>query len=286
MQPSLNGSNKIGIVGMGLIGGSLGLDLQSLGYEVFGVTNKESTAIRAKERGLAQVVSTDRAILSNCSVIILALPISQLIEPSEELINALPKQAIITDVGSVKIPIEQKWQHIHSRFIPSHPMAGTAKSGIEAGQKQLFSGRPWVTTVSNNTDRAGLKVINELALALGSQWITVDAKTHDEAVALISHLPLFISAALLKTVGENTNNSLLSLAKTLASSGFADTTRVGGGNPKLGVDIATHNTKVLLNALHDYRHAITRLEDLIQSNQWNELQKELEQVQEIRPEFL
>ncbi len=286
MQPSLNGSNKIGIVGMGLIGGSLGLDLQSLGYEVFGITNKEKTAIRAKERGLAQVVSTDLGILSNCSVIILALPISQLIEPSHELINALPKQAVITDVGSVKAPVEQNWQHIHSRFIPSHPMAGTAQSGIEAGQKHLFSGRPWVTTVSNNTDKKGLKVINELALAIGSQWITSDAKTHDEAVALISHLPLFTSAALLKTVGENKNNSLLSLAKSLASSGFADTTRVGGGNPNLGVDIATHNTKALLSTLHDYQNAINRLEDLILSNQWHELQKELEKVHEIRPEFL
>ena len=286
MQPLLQDHNRIGIVGLGLIGGSLALDLQHLGHKVYGVAHRPLTVERAKERGLAEVISTDYKILTNCSIVILALPLSQLIKPTKELINALPKQAIITDVGSVKAPIQAIWNKLHPRFIPSHPMAGTAKTGVEAGQKNLFEGRPWITTPCKDTDNRALEIVQNLAISIGSKFIVIDAETHDKAVALISHLPLLVSAALLKTVAENTDSSLLSLSKVLASSGFSDTTRVGGGNPKLGVDIAKNNSQALLKALYSYRQSIEKLEALVESKQWEELQKELEQSQAQRPEFL
>ncbi len=286
MQPLLQDQNHIGIVGLGLIGGSLGLDLQSLGYKVSGVTNRLSNAERAKERGLAQVISTDYKILSNCSIVVLALPLSELIEPKKELINALPKQAVITDVGSVKSPIQAKWKKLHPRFIPSHPMAGTEEAGVEAGHRNLFNNRPWISTPFEETDTEALETVHNLATALGSNFLTIDAETHDKAVALISHLPLLISSALLNTVVENTDNSLLSLAKILASSGFSDTTRIGGGNPKLGVDITKTNTMPLLDALHSYRQYIEKLEELIQSKDWKTLQTELKKSQIARPMFL
>ena len=88
-------NTRVGIVGLGLIGGSLGLDLQSLGYEVYGLVNREETAKRAKERNLAHFISSNPNIISNCSIIIIALPLEQLVNPSAELISALPKNAVI-----------------------------------------------------------------------------------------------------------------------------------------------------------------------------------------------
>ncbi len=280
------GSNRIGIIGLGLIGGSLGLDLQNLGYEVVGLVNKEETAKRAKERGLAQFISTNPNIVADCSIIIIALPLPQIINPTQALIDALPKQAVITDVGSVKTPVMETWQKIHPRFVGSHPMAGTIHTGVEAGERNLFKDRPWVATPENTTDRDALEVVKELAVALESNWITTDSKLHDHAVALISHLPVFVSASLMQTVQTEPNEALVHLTQTIASSGFADTTRVGCGNPDLGVAMASFNTSHILDALQSYRLSIDNFEKIIKSNQWVKLQAELKKNQLSRPDFL
>ena len=262
--------DRIGIVGLGLIGGSIGLALQNKGYKVSGLVNKSKTAERAKERGLAQVISTNSSILSNCSMVILAIPLEQLINPTSEQVDALPKNAVITDVGSVKKPVLEIWQKLHPRFVGSHPMAGTIQTGVEAGRAHLFKNRPWIATPEETTDVEALDAVHQLAITLEGQWITTDPQTHDQAVALISHLPVFISTALLQTVAKESNKSLLMLAKTIASSGFEDTTRVGGGNPELGVAMASNNTSALLNAITSYRSSLDKLEEMIKINpdQW------------------
>ena len=104
---------KIGIVGLGLIGGSLGLKLQSLKHTIYGVTNNELNEKKAKERNLANVISCDLEILKECSLIILALPIKDLIKPSNELIQAIPRDSIVTDVGSIIKQIINTWDKIH-----------------------------------------------------------------------------------------------------------------------------------------------------------------------------
>ncbi|WP_269621901.1 prephenate/arogenate dehydrogenase [Prochlorococcus marinus] len=280
------GLERVGIVGLGLIGGSIGLDLQKLGYEVYGLVNRSQTLEQAKKRNLAQFISLDPQIISNCSLIILALPLSQLIKPTTDLIHALPPNAVITDVGSVKTPVITTWKELHPKFIGSHPMAGTTDSGVNAGKKNLFQNRPWIATPDRTTDPEALEVVYKLALALGSNWITADAQLHDQAVALISHLPVFISAALLKAVNRQEDTALLELTKSIASSGFADTTRVGGGNPELGLAMAETNTASLLEALHTYNSSITELTAMIHSKQWEALYKELKSTQLNRPDFI
>jgi len=243
MELKTKPSENIGIVGLGLIGGSLGLDLQKLGYTVYGITHRENTAQKARERKLAQIVSTDTSLLKNCSVIYIALPLEQILNPSSVLIHAIPKNAVVTDVGSVKLPILNTWNKLHPRFVASHPMTGTEQSGINSGQYNLFKNKPWVVTPNKATDQKALEIVHKISLSLGSQWISSEAQIHDEAVGLISHLPVLISAALLKTLSSDLKPSLYSLAKSIASSGFADTSRVGGGNPELGVSMAKLNKK-------------------------------------------
>ncbi len=282
-----NDTKKVGIIGMGLIGGSLGLDLQKQGYQVYGLVRKSETAERAKFRGLAQVIDTDPKILKSCSIIILALPLSQIINPPKELVASLPFNAVITDVGSVKTPVLKVWEKLHPKFIASHPMAGTHEAGVDAGKHDLFKGRPWVATPNENTDNTALEALHKLVLSLGSKWITTNAKKHDEAVALISHLPVLVSAALLNTTSKKgVKESEVSLAKLLASTGFLDTTRVGGGNPNLGVDMAMNNTESILDVVNVYKTTFERLEQMLHDQKWDMLADELSNAQSIRSSFL
>ena len=286
MEHKSKPAENIGIVGLGLIGGSLGLDLQNLGYKVYGITHREKTAKQAKERKLAQIVSTDPSVLKDCSIIYIALPLEQLLNPSSALINAIPRHAIVTDVGSVKVPILNTWNKLHPRFVASHPMTGTEESGVYAGKHNLFKNKPWVVTPNKETDPKALKKIHQIALSLGCKWISSEAEIHDAAVGLISHLPVLISAALLNTLITDIHPSLYSLAKEIASSGFADTSRVGGGNPELGVSMAKFNRKNIMKNLLLYRHSLDLFEKYLLEENWNELEKILVSSQEERKKFI
>lgn len=279
-------SGCVGIVGLGLIGGSIGLDLRAQGIKVQGLVHRSSTAERAMERGLVSAVSTDPACLACCDLVILALPIPALLKPNAELLEALPAEAVVTDVGSVKQPVLQEWKGRHPRFVASHPMAGTAQAGVEAGLRDLFQGRPWIATPDAETDSAALAVVEDLARRLGSRWFTAGAAQHDQAVALISHMPVLVSAALLRAAGDERDPEIRALAQALASSGFADTSRVGGGNPDLGVAMASSNREAVLKALAAYRWSLEQLEDAVIKTNWDQLHKELTRTQHLRPGFL
>lgn len=282
----------VGLVGLGLIGGSLGLDLQRQGVAVRALVHRSQTAERARERGLAQEVSTDPSVLADCALVVLALPLDRLLEPDPALLAALPRQAVVTDVGSVKQPVLHRWEPLHPRFVASHPMAGTAQAGVEAGQVDLFRGRPWVATPSPQTDPEALAAVQGLAEAVGGRWLCCEAGEHDRAVALISHLPVLVSAALLQTADRQSrpeacgSPQLAALVRALASSGFADTTRVGGGNPALGTLMARCNRSALQAALGAYRGQLEQLEVLLEQADWPALETELERCQQLRPDFL
>ena len=276
----------IGIVGLGLIGGSIGLDLRSHGVEVQGLVHRQQTADRALARGLVSAVSTDPRCLQRCDLVVLALPIPALLQPDPALVDALPRNAVITDVGSVKQPVLDRWKPLHPRFVASHPMAGTALAGVEAGQRDLFRGRPWIATPDAGTEPEALARVQGLATQLGSQWFTAAASQHDQAVALISHMPVLVSAALLRTAGDERDPEIRQLAQALASSGFADTSRIGAGNPELGVAMASSNREAVLKALAAYRWSLEQLEDAVLQNNWDQLRRELSRTQELRPRFL
>ena len=276
---------SVGIVGLGLIGGSLGLDLRALGWSVQGLVHRTATAERALERGLVDAVSTDPACLSSCDLVILSLPIPALLAPESSLLEAIPESAVVTDVGSVKQPVLEVWRSLHPRFVASHPMAGTASAGVEAGQIGLFRGRPWIATPEAGTDPTAVEVVRTLAHDLGSQWHMASAEQHDQAVALISHMPVLVSAALLRTAGDERDPEIRQLAQSLASSGFADSTRIGGGNPDLGVAMASSNSAAVLKALAAYRWSLEQLEDAVLRNNWQQLHRELQRTQSLRPDY-
>ena len=288
----LLGGAPIGVVGLGLIGGSLGLDLRALGLRVQALVHREATAERALGRGLADAVGTDPRVLEGCALVVLALPLDRLLDPDPALVAALPPAAVVTDVGSVKAPLLARWEPLlPGRFVAGHPMAGTAKAGVEAGERQLFEGRPWVATPSGRTDPAALALVEALAGAVGARWCCCPAADHDRAVAMISHLPVLVGAALLQAAatagGDSSENSQLpALLRQLASSGFADTTRVGGGNPELGTLMARCNREELLAAITQYQGQLQGLRRLVEASDWAGLQASLSTCAQQRPEFL
>ena len=277
---------EIGIIGIGLIGGSLGLDLRARGHTVLGVSHRESTCQRAIERGIVDEASMNLRLLSNADIIFVCTPIGLIIPTLEELISHLKAKTIVTDVGSVKKSIVEQGSKLWDKFIGGHPMAGTAEQGVDAAQKNLFKNAPYVITPTQNNLSEDVEVLETIVDELGSKVYKCTSENHDYAVAWVSHLPVMISASLIGACLIEKEDLVLELAKILASSGFRDTSRVGGGNPELGVMMAEYNQKALLRSLSGYRQQLDRIISLIEQKNWQRLEDILEETKQGRTFFL
>lgn len=277
---------KVGIIGLGLIGGSLGLDLRNCGHIIYGVSRKESTCNRALEKEVVDYADINLKSLSTVDIIFICTPIGLISQTLKQLIPHLSKEVIITDVGSVKTCIVKECESLWTNFVGGHPMAGTAEQGIEAAQKNLFKNAPYVITPTEKTPENSMKILEELAQSLGSLVYICSPEIHDQSVAWISHLPVMISASLIAACSEEKDKSILKLAQQLASSGFRDTSRVGGGNPELGVMMAQYNKTALLHALQGYSQQLDEITEYIKTEQWDSLQKLLMITQQERSPFI
>ncbi|MDJ0729205.1 MAG: prephenate/arogenate dehydrogenase [Crocosphaera sp.] len=277
---------KIGIIGLGLIGGSLGFDLRHRGHLIYGVSRKESTCKKAVEKGIVDHASINLHSLSLVDIIFICTPINLIYPTLQKLITNLKQDIIITDVGSVKSPIVKQCELLWDNFVGGHPMAGTAEQGIEAAQKNLFKNAPYVITPTKKTPKNSIKILEDLAQSLESIVYTCSPETHDQAVAWISHLPVMISASLIAACSSEKEQTVLKLAQKLASSGFRDTSRVGGGNPELGVMMAQYNKTALLHTLDGYRQQLDEITEYINTEQWDSLEKLLMMTQEGRLPFI
>ena len=277
---------NIGIVGLGLIGGSLGLDLRSHGYKVFGVSRREQTCQQAIARGAADQASVDPAILAAAQVVFICTPLAAILPTIKQLIPHLSPDTVLTDVGSVKLPVVEAITPIWTNFIGGHPMAGTAESGIEAAQLNLFALKPYVLTPVATTPTQAVKTVEALVRLLGATVYHCRPNEHDRAVSWISHLPVMVSASLIAACMSESNPDVLALAQQLASSGFRDTSRVGGGNSELGVMMARYNKEELLRSLQQYRHTLEALINLIEQEDWISLEQQLKSNHLARPQFL
>lgn len=276
---------NIGIIGLGLIGGSLGLDLRSCGYQVLGVSRREQVCQKATARGVVDIASMDLAILADAEVIFVCTPIAAIFPTVQQLIPYLDPATVLTDVGSVKAPVVDAVTPLWSNFVGGHPMAGTADSGIEAAQTDLFVSKPYVLTPVEDTPSAAIAKIEEIVTSIQAKIYHCSPQDHDRAVSLISHLPVMVSGTLIATCSSS-ELEVLQLAQNLASSGFRDTSRVGGGNPELGMMMARYNRAELLRSLHQYRHNIDRIINLIEQEDWNSLEQQLQSNHAARKQFV
>ncbi len=279
-------SKKIGIVGLGLIGGSLGLDLYQKGHYIVGISRSQETCDRAMERKVCHQASPDFKLLNDVDLIFLCTPIGSIVPTLETISSELSPSTIVTDVASVKGEIVQKCSEIWPNFIGGHPMAGTAFVGIEAAQYNLFKNAPYVLTPIENTPSQSLECLKKIIAQLGSIPYITNPEEHDCAVAWISHLPVIVGATLLESIDSKAPSNILELAQKLASTGFKDTTRVGGGNPELGLMMAQYNREAILDSLIKYQQVLQEITDLIRQQKWNALEDILRKSQASRPYFL
>ncbi|HEY9850873.1 MAG TPA: prephenate/arogenate dehydrogenase [Leptolyngbyaceae cyanobacterium] len=277
---------NIGIVGLGLIGGSLAWDLKAKNHQVLAVSRRPETCQQAIDRGIVDDASVNLSLMAAAELVFVCTPIGSIIPTVEELIPHLSPETIITDVGSVKTPIVEALTPIWPNFVGGHPMAGTAESGLDAALSNLFANRPYVLTPSETTSPEAVKRVGEITELLQAKLYLCRPQEHDRAVSWISHLPVMVSAAAIDACLSETDSNVLELAKNLASSGFRDTSRVGGGNPELGVMMAQYNREHLLGSLQQYRNSLDRLISLIVNRDWAGLENELQRTQQGRPEFV
>lgn len=212
---------KIGVVGLGLIGGSIFKDLRSFGYDVVGVSKSQS----------GDGIYTGYDFLKDCEIVFVCSAMNKTLKILDELETVLSPETIVADVCSLKRFVCNKKRPYH--FIPSHPMAGTEKQGFENSFEGMFKGAKWVITPID--DKPVDKLLNIIE-QLGATPVITTADKHDEAVALISHMPMVISQAIFKTAKDN------ELALKMASSGFRDMTRLAMSNTEMANDMVVMNS--------------------------------------------
>jgi arogenate dehydrogenase (NADP+) len=277
---------KIGIVGVGLIGASLGWDFRQIGHQVVGVSRQQSTCEIAEREGICDRASCDLASLKDTEIIFICTPIAAIVPTIELLIPHLHPDTIITDAGSVKGAIVDRATRLWPNFVGGHPMAGNSESGIAAFEKGLFNHRPYVLTPTPETAPAALETVAELVRSLNCVIHYATPAQHDLAVAWISHLPIMVSASLISACLHETDPHILDFAKKFASTGFQDTSRVGGGNPEMGMMMAEYNRDAILRSLYQYRGQLDSVISSIESKHWNEIKDLLSSNQSVRSDFI
>ena len=277
---------KIGIVGIGLIGASLGWDFRQMGHEVIGVSRQQATCETAEREGICDRASCDLASLKDTEIIFICTPIAAIMPTIELLTSHLNSATIITDAGSVKGAIVDRATELWSNFVGGHPMAGNSESGIAAFEKGLFADRPYVLTPTPETVPVALETVAELIRSLDCSIHYATPAQHDLAVAWISHLPIMVSASLMSACLHETDPTILDFAKKFASTGFKDTSRVGAGNPEMGMMMAEYNRDAVLKSLYQYRDRLDRVIGSIESKKWLEIKDLLATNQSARSDFI
>jgi len=240
--------SHVRIVGSGLIGTSIGLGLALKGVGVTMVDRDD----RAQKLAEDLVNSPSAAPVD---LVIFATPIGALASVLDSEYAANAKSAFI-DISSVKskVKVEVRSSKLPlSRFLPTHPMAGREVGGAESARGDLFQGRPWIVD-SRGVDADVLASATELIELLGGQLVALDSKEHDQAVALVSHLPQLVSSLLAKQLGRGEERWM-----ELAGAGLRDTTRIAGSDPQLWQEIITSNREALTPLLQALQSDLTQL---------------------------
>lgn len=228
---------KVGVIGLGLIGGSIFKDLKALGYDVAAVSQSQS----------GENIFKDYSVLKDCGIVFVCTAMNKTLAVLDELENFLSPETIVTDVCSLKGFVCKKPRPY--RFVPSHPMAGTEHKGFENSFEGLFKGAKWVITPCFGNSSELVEIIKEL----GAIPVITTPEKHDEAAAMISHMPMLLAQALFLAASENP------LAMEIASSGFRDMTRLALSNEEMARDMVSMNSENIENSILKLYKAVGEL---------------------------
>jgi len=234
---------KVGIVGTGLIGGSIALAIRKkrLAGEVVGISRRRKSIRDAKSRGAIDRGSQDLKIIRGCDAVILATPVETIIKMEPAISKLVSRDCLVTDVGSTKVEIVKVFSKIFPNFIGSHPLAGSEKTGILQAHVDLFKNSLCILTPTEATSTAALKITKVLWQRLGAQTVLLTPKSHDRILSFVSHLPHVAAFALMGVLPKD--------YLRFASSGLKDMTRIARSDGELWVQIFLSNPKNLVKAI-------------------------------------
>jgi prephenate dehydrogenase len=244
---------KVTVIGVGLLGGSLGLALKQRGLakRVHGYVRRQASVTEAEQLGIVDWATRDLLpAVEDADLVVLCTPLAQMRELTQGMLPALKRGAIVTDVGSVKAPVVQQLESLvatsGANFVGSHPMAGSEKMGAAAARPELFCNAVCVITPTAQSNSDALQALKKLWQSVGARVMVLSPELHDEFVSRSSHLPHVVAAELA--------NYVLSPAYPreqahLCANGFRDTTRIAAGSPEMWRDIALANRKNLARVL-------------------------------------
>lgn len=257
---------KLVVIGVGLIGASCALALRAAGAvgEIIGVGRSRVNLDRALARGVidrAAALTDDwTREVQGADFVLIAIPVAQYRETLTALAPALGMRTVVTDAGSTKQDVVLAAREILDarlpQFVPGHPIAGSERSGADAGDAELYVGRQVILTPVPETSPAALRRVEEFWTVCGARVERLDPARHDRVLAAVSHLPHLLAFALVaelasrKDSAEYLNN---------AGSGFRDFTRIAGSSPEMWRDVALANRDALLTELTAYRSALDAL---------------------------
>jgi prephenate dehydrogenase len=282
-------SGRIAIIGLGLIGGSLGLAIKGAGVgglEVVGYSRRPGVRAKAQRLGAIDRVARDaRSAVRDAALVIIATPVLAIRQVMEEVAPVLPEGCVVTDTGSTKAEVLRWAGEIlpgHVDFVGGHPMAGKEQSGIEAADARLFADAAYCLVPHVNASERAINAVLGLVRLVGARPVFIDAEEHDSYVAAVSHLPLVLSVALFSLAHDS--QAWADMAE-LASSGFRDLTRLASGDPNMSHDIFITNRERVIHWLDRMIGELSRYRELIRDKD-EELFKALARTQLDRDAFL
>ncbi len=258
---------KIAIIGLGLIGGSIALALKEAGLkdvQIVGNARTRDTVERAKKIGaIDEGFATPEDAARDARVVIIAAPILATKQIFEDIAPVLGEGSVVTDAGSTKANV-MRWARetlpAHAFFVGGHPMAGKETQGIDVAESGLFRDKTWVVVPPVDAPEGAVKTVVGIAQACGANPVFMDADEHDSYVAAISHLPLALSSALFSVAFGSAAWPELA---NLASSGFKDTTRLASGSPEMAHDIVMTNRDNIIHWIDRFQEELSRFRETI-----------------------
>lgn len=252
---------RIGIVGLGLIGGSLGQALRRLDQrpEVVGVARTPEGAAAAQHRGAVDTASADPAVLDGSDVVVIATPIDQVRHAIDRIGRRVTAETLVTDVASVKRPVLEWARRLPhpGRFLGGHPVAGKTQAGIEGSDPSIFRDEPWIFTPAKDQDLEPFEPWFELVRAIGARPAFLSPEVHDQQMAYLSHLAFTLSAAFADTVQQNADVSL-------GGPGYRSMVRLATGDPSMYESIARENRQSLIEAIDCFAQVLDGFRDRIE----------------------
>ena len=279
--------DKVCIVGVGLIGGSLAMSLKSKGMagEIVGVGRSKENLDTAVSRGIIDSYTHEiEEGVKDCDLVVIAVPVLSTGVAVEKAAPNLKKGSIVTDVGSVKESVIEMVKPVLPEgvhFVAAHPVAGTEHSGAEFALVDLYVDKRCILTPTDETNKDALETVSAMWKEVGSEVIIMDAEHHDLVLAAISHLPHVVAYTLVNTISHIEDADEKEILKYSAG-GFKDFTRIASSSPDMWKDICASNKPAILKTIETFSKSLNELEKKIKADDWDTLRDSFAKAKDAR----